>query len=268
MRETTEKLRGPQANATGASRTVIAWAQAHWQGYVAAVAAGVFLAVSGAFGTINAPLFPRTVYWITLMVTGATIGWAAAAVLQRQPRVGDSRWKLLAQVTLAVTAPMTPFVWLTTGFLFQQPYRMDALPYFFGAVLTVSLAMSAIMMQLRQPGPATIAAPVGAPSRAPFLNRLPAKLMGGALWAVEAEDHYLRVRTSRGSDLILMRLGDALKELDGIEGAQVHRSWWVAREGVAEITRDGARVTLRLKDGSDAPVSRPNVKALRDAGWF
>jgi DNA-binding LytR/AlgR family response regulator len=124
-------------------------------------------------------------------------------------------------------------------------------------------------MLANRPGPATHAPTPGAPpASVRFLERLPAKIMGGAIWAVEAEDHYLRVRTSKGSDLILMRLADAMAELDGIEGAQVHRSWWVARAGVADVKREGARVTLVLKDGAEAPVSRPNVKPLREAGWF
>ncbi|MFN4104010.1 MAG: hypothetical protein ACK4GB_06940, partial [Tepidimonas sp.] len=40
-------------------------------------------------------------------------------------------------------------------------------------------------------------APTGAsPPR--FLERLPAKLRGAELYAVEAQDHYLRLHTSRG----------------------------------------------------------------------
>jgi DNA-binding LytR/AlgR family response regulator len=100
-----------------------------------------------------------------------------------------------------------------------------------------------------------------------FLDRVPDKLKGGAIYAVQAEDHYLRIRTSKGSDLILMRLSDAIAELEGIEGAQTHR-WWVAKDGIAEVKRAEGRVALSLKDGSEAPVSRPNVRALRESGWI
>ena len=54
---------------------------------------------------------------------------------------------------------------------------------------------------------------------AKFLDRIPLKLRGGELYAVQAEDHYLRLHTSKGSDLILLRLADAVAELEGIEGA-------------------------------------------------
>jgi DNA-binding LytR/AlgR family response regulator len=85
---------------------------------------------------------------------------------------------------------------------------------------------------------------------------------------VSSEDHYLRLHTSKGSDLILMRLTDAITELEGLEGAQTHRSWWVARDAVESARRDGDNVKLMLKGGVEAPVSRPNVRALREEGWL
>jgi DNA-binding LytR/AlgR family response regulator len=42
----------------------------------------------------------------------------------------------------------------------------------------------------------------------------------------------------------------------------------VARDAVESARREGDRATLTLKGGAEAPVSRPNVKALREAGWF
>jgi hypothetical protein len=101
-----------------------------------------------------------------------------------------------------------------------------------------------------------------------FPDRLPMKLRGAAIRAVQAEDHYLRIHTDRGSDLILMRLADALEELEGLEGAQTHRSWWVAREAVRDVARGDGRATLSLDGGLTAPVSRRYARALRDAGWY
>lgn len=67
--------------------------------------------------------------------------------------------------------------------------------------------------------------------------------------------------------MILMRLADAARELAGAEGMQVHRSWWVARAAIAEATRANGRMTLRLTNGVDAPVSRTYAPKLREAGW-
>ena len=85
---------------------------------------------------------------------------------------------------------------------------------------------------------------------------------------MEAEDHYLRLHTSKGQDLILMRLSDAVAELEGIEGAQVHRSWWVARDAIADAVRGDGRATLTLKDGAEVPVSRTYARLLRERDWI
>jgi hypothetical protein len=108
------------------------------------------------------------------------------------------------------------------------------------------------------------------PSAVPvvFADRLPAKFRAGAIYAVSAEDHYLRVHTSAGETMILMRLADAIRELAALEGLQTHRSWWVARQGLADVSRGDGKVTLKLKSGVEAPVSRANLKVVREAGWL
>jgi len=71
-----------------------------------------------------------------------------------------------------------------------------------------------------------------------------------------------------GETMILMRLADAIRELTTLEGLQVHRSWWVARQGLADVSRGDGRVALKLKSGVEAPVSRANLKLVREAGWL
>ncbi len=87
--------------------------------------------------------------------------------------------------------------------------------------------------------------------------------------ALEAEDHYLRVHFSDGaSTLILMRLSDAIRELPYEIGAQTHRSWWVAKKAVGDLSKGDGRATLILTNGVSAPVSRSFYKRLNDEGWF
>ena len=135
------------------------------------------------------------------------------------------------------------------------------------AVLVISALMAAInglagprSNLTHGPGPG------GAPAR--FLERLPGRLRGGELYAVESQDHYLKLHTSRGADLILLRLSDAVAELDGLEGAQTHRSWWVARSAIAESRRRDGRAMLTLVNGLEVPVSRAYARSLREEGWF
>ena len=85
---------------------------------------------------------------------------------------------------------------------------------------------------------------------------------------MENEDHYVRAHTATGSTLLLMRLRDAVLELEEVEGARVHRGWWVARAAVAEVVRRERAVSLRLVNGLEVPVARSALPELRAAGWL
>jgi len=101
-----------------------------------------------------------------------------------------------------------------------------------------------------------------------FLERLPKKYHAAKLYAVSSEDHYVQVHTSHGTELILMRLSDVVKELSDVDGLQTHRSWWVAREGIVESVRKNGKYGLVLKSGVTAPVSRSFSKTVRDANYI
>lgn len=269
LRETTARIRERADAALGASPMAQGRGWRIWaQNLGICTAAGVFLALAGAMQTGELPLGTRLAYWVPLMTGGAVIGRALAFVVALIPRATLSRWLFGALLSLAIAVPVTFVVWAYTNALFGAGMRLVALPELFGSVLVISAAMTAIMITVNWPGRVTHAAPAANQPAVRFLERLPPKLRGAQLFAVSAEDHYLRLHTSKGSDLILMRLADAISELDGLEGAQTHRSWWVARDGVEGSRRDGDRVTLLLKSGAEAPVSRPNVRPLRIAGWF
>ncbi len=257
-------------NIVNLTQRVLAFFYAQWRSYAAAFAAGLFLALSNAFGMLAAPLHLRALYWTPLLLLGTILGIAMGARMARRPAIGENRLILWAMLSLPLACLMSIVSWRYYQFV------MDAAPgssflQFFGYAYLVSGATTAIVIGLNRPGPATHGAAAHvqtAPSQVRFLDRMPARLAGGEIYAVQADDHYLRIRTSKGSDLILMRLTDAIGELEGIEGAQTHRSWWVAKDGIDKVKRADGRVTLVLKDGTEAPVSRPNVRALRDSGWI
>lgn len=117
-----------------------------------------------------------------------------------------------------------------------------------------------------------ISAPVTPASASPaFLDKV-ARKIGMEILALKSEQHYLRVYTVLGDDLILYRLSDAIAELEAWgemgEGLQAHRSYWVAKSAVADITRDGKLATITLTNGLEIPVSRNRVKSLKMAGWI
>ncbi|MFN3747065.1 MAG: LytTR family DNA-binding domain-containing protein [Sphingorhabdus sp.] len=97
-----------------------------------------------------------------------------------------------------------------------------------------------------------------------FLSRLPDHL-GTKLLYLQMEDHYLRATTVNGTALILIRFRDALQELDNYDGLQVHRSWWVARDAVTKLSKQGRKLELLMVDGSVIPVSAAYRKQVEEA---
>jgi DNA-binding LytR/AlgR family response regulator len=237
------------------------------RGFAVSGAAGLFLALLGAFGTDEVSFGIRAAYWIGLCVAGAVVGTAVSHLIGREGRADERPWLYGALTVIGVTLPFTLVVWLVSDLTFYGRMQTGGVLTYLLPVLIVTTAMTALNFLVQRTPPETHAAPAGAPAPR-FLDRLPAKLRGGELWAVEAEDHYLRLHTSRGQDLILMRLSDAVAELEGIEGAQTHRSWWVAKAAVEDARRGDGRAILQLKGGAEAPVSRAYSKALREAGWY
>ena len=243
---------------------------------------GVILALIGPFGSADAPLAVRLVSWLLFAWVGYAvynpIGWAVEQLHRslHLPEIG-----LWIAGCLIATIPMTAIVW-AIGF-WPRPVPMptgeQALEAYInvliiGASITVLFHLIERSKQAppaaaaERPAAAARTAPLDAPAPQPaFLERLPGHL-GTDLIALEMEDHYVRAHTALGSELVLMRMRDAVAELQGIEGAQVHRSWWVARDAVEDVKREGRNLRLVLPGGIEAPVSRARVTELKQAGWF
>ncbi|QGZ96942.1 Response regulator of the LytR/AlgR family protein [Terricaulis silvestris] len=266
LRESSPSARETPASAIGEAPNAGLWAHDWVRSFTVATAAGLFLAFVGAMDSGRLPVLIRLAYWMPLMWGGTAVGHGMSWLVNRIPRARSNTWLFGALLSVVIAVPITFIVWGYSRLMFNGAPPLGPL---FGSVLVISVAMTALMILVTQPGRVTHAPPAGAAvSSVRFAERLPAKLKGAVIYAVSAEDHYLRLHTSKGSDLILMRLSDAIAELDGLEGAQTHRSWWVARDAVESARRDGDKMVLTLKGGAEAPVSRPNVKPLRDARWY
>ncbi|MEM1051233.1 MAG: LytTR family DNA-binding domain-containing protein [Pseudomonadota bacterium] len=250
---------------------------------------GLFMAIIGPFGTIEQPLAVRLISWLAFAYIGYAcyrpmeplVAWGEAAL--HLPRLG-----LWAAAALIASVPMT-FAVLSIGNL-RDPFHWPGLDialtsYFY--VFTVGGAVTLLfnILGLRSKGEnerpvaAAIAAydagsalenagptPEAAKSN-PLLDQLSPSL-GSEVIALQMEDHYVRVHTALGSELILMRLRDAMAHMSEVDGRQVHRSWWVAQLAVEDVRREGRNVRLVLPGGVEAPVARAQVAELKDAGWL
>lgn len=207
-------------------------------------AAGVVLAMLGPYETYQLPAWLRLAYWTTCLVGGGLIGSAVDAALARTlPR---ARHRVLASA-IAMTTPVTVFVFAVGMPLGIQPPTRSAFAMLLWQVFVVSLPLMTIRT-LAWRAPRTVIETVTsvetkivveAPlpeAEAIFRRRLSAKRRTARLIAVEAEDHYLRVHTDAGDELLTMRFGDALAELARADGLQIHRSWWVAADAIEGVS--------------------------------
>ena len=269
------------------------------RGLTIGLMAAAVLAFLGAMGTNVAPLPQRIAYWCAVILPGSVLGFGVQSLILALGGVGRSRWLEIAVVSLLVSIPHSFLVIVATALFFGiGVITLEMIASFWIAVLVVTVVLTTInhlaasgdraelMAENRPvPAPAPLAAAQSDPAPAdeaspappppPALPELPAllseklpqRLRGARLIAIEAEDHYLRIHTDGGSDLVLMRMSDACALIDDAAGMRVHRSWWVAKAAVEGQARAGSRVELAVKGGLMVPVSRALHGAMRDPAW-
>lgn len=236
-----------------------------------AVLLGGLLGLIGPFGSFGRlGIERRVVHWVVLVGINWGLVVGAGRLVARLP-VARS-WPPAALGVAAALAAAVPGAVATRKLVDVWGWWPDGRLLSFGEMMlyvaAIGVAVSVPMtLLLLRPVPRAEPPPLP-PSDAPaFLRRIPPRL-GRDLVALEAEDHYLRIHTRLGSDLVLMRIGDAEAELAGLEGARVHRSWWVVRAAVVLAERMGQGARLTLITGQQVPVSRSKTAELKRAGWF
>lgn len=260
------------------ARTVSSFQIRPMRGVLVATVAAILMTVTGAFGSHALGLASRLAYWLILMEAGALIGIGVTIGVRAWGGLSRRPWIEAMLVSLLIALPLTLVVLGTgMGFYGEQRVTLAQIGFLFAMVWLVTATITAVNYATGRTGqtilPETPAASAAGPLpttpiRPRLADRLAPHLRDATIHALQSEDHYLRVHTDAGSELILMRLGDAIPELAPIEGARTHRSWWVARAAILHVERKDGRAELTLPGGVIAPVSRSAYPELRDAGWF
>ena len=246
------------------------------------------LAYLGPFGTwASLAFFDRLLFWVTTV--GAN--WIIAhIVFYTTIRIFHAQgWPIWSGTVLAAflaAVPGTGAVWLTVNvFLAYRPSDLSDTVRLFSQVFVLHLIIGSLVFHLvgrallrRETKRGSEDEPVRSQERvdggsqaapeAALLARLPARSRAQLLH-LRMQDHYVEVHTTAGRELLLLRFRDALREVEGVDGLQVHRSHWVARNAVVAVERrGGGGVTLRLANGSRVPVSRSFAPVLKARGWI
>jgi hypothetical protein len=234
-----------------------------------AVVIGIAVAFLGPFDSYQSPLEHRLLTSVSYGVVGSAVMWPFMRLAMRLgARAGLPDWFTIPAGLVLVAWPVTGTSRLVSDLLPPDRPPPELLSQYFGVLAIVFPLGLAIILFDRRGGlaPSAAGGDVGA-AEPRLLARLPGRL-GRDVMALQAEDHYVRVHTALGSDLLLMRFADAVAEADGIDGLRVHRSWWVARSAVESAKGEGRRAMLTLRTGLSVPVTRESVPEIRRAGWL
>lgn len=236
----------------------------------------------GPFGTYLAEgLVERIVHWWFLLMGAYLLVRPVILVLKWLARSTDLPERAVVFWGVTVSSVPLAFVWRTVG---QKSFReLDGyaglLPFSLLCALAVmgvsQWARSTNRQWLRKPHPPPALPPRTAiegghaddsTTRLPALRSRLSNSFTGPIQALQSEDHYVRVHGEDRSELILIRLRDAISEMDGIAGEQVHRSWWIARDAIASARPTGRSWAITLKNGETVPVARDSVERLQAGG--
>ena len=234
-------------------------------------------ALWGPFGTDVIPLQQRVLEYFAIGFASFALLWPPMRLaLRLGDRAGLPELFVLIGGLTVLTFPVTLIGGEVVHLFDPKTPPMDVVRvYFMILAMVLPFGTAYLMIERRltrepaqAPDPASTSdAPLDRPSTAKLLARLGPRL-GVEVLALQGEDHYVRIHTAAGSELVLMRLADAIEELEGLPGERVHRSWWVAREAVQATRANGRRLSLTLTNGLEVPVTREAASRLRRAGWL
>ncbi len=234
-----------------------------WIGLLCVVAV---LAVSAPFDSGEEfNVWQRVIYWLGISVATFFPAMLVIGTLSRRfQSAGQSGLtaNLLAGVVSGVPVGIIVFC-INSYIAGNDDGELKDITRLIGLCTPIATAVAGLQYLLSR-GAVNPADVSGGDFAPPLLKRVNHSIRGPIL-SLQSQDHYVEVVTGLGSELILMRLADAIDEVS-TDGMQVHRSWWVARDAVAELARSDGRHELRLKDGRQVPVSRANQKTV--AAWL
>lgn len=253
----------------------------HVFSFMVTVALLVYLGPFGTWASLSVP--DRLLFWMMTVGTNWLVGYIVFSVTIREFQTrGWPVWAGLVLAGLVTALPGTSTVWLVVAlYLDYQPSDVSGLVRLYAQVFVLHLIIGSLTFHLTEktlrrreadvepspPGERAGAAP-RTTSEAALFARLSARSRAELLH-LRMQDHYVEVHTAAGSELLLLRFRDALREVANVDGLQVHRSHWVARGAVAGVERRGdGRIVLRLVNGSKVPVSRSFAPVLKTEGWI
>lgn len=242
----------------GRERFALAWK------VLLVLAVGILLGRLGPFGTFEElSSVERYGYWVGLTMLMWVQGVAVLSLIdQPLSRLASRRWVRVVFAGLLAAVP-TAFevAWAEMLLRVQRDLGFLDILAIAGDVALLSIPTLLLTHAASHSGLEDGKQTEDEGSRSLVMQMEPGRR--GPLLAVSSEDHYVRLFSDNGDQLIAMRFSDALSSLEPGDGLQVHRRWWVAADAVESATRSGDGMELRLRNGMTVPVSRSYLQQAR-----
>ena len=226
----------------------------------------IVVALSGPFGTFySQPFLWRLMYWSVILGASIPISLVVRVfwnqVIQRDPLWLED---LLTVLTMTVAFGFllnVLNVWMIGNA--NHPaidWRLTVL-----ATFIISYA-AAIIRNVFQAAAERESDQSSSQMRDRLLVRLDVP-EGVRLSKVSSDNHHVRIATDDNAEhRVLMRLRDALSEIDVEQGMCVHRSHWVATNMIEKFDTVDGKEVVRLKCGREVPVGKKDRPELVKAG--
>ncbi|MGR3321225.1 MAG: LytTR family DNA-binding domain-containing protein [Pseudooceanicola sp.] len=232
------------------------------------------LTVLGPFGTYDSLSLPRRVFFWTAMIVSLTFPMHLGMWLCiRAPQLRS--WPRPARIMLGsalAALPGTALVYVIDAAIWPPMSDLARFPRTWLQVTVLGFVIGFFHhMPLRLifglgHGRGATPSSDGDTAERNDLSRFHRRLspgLGNDIVSLSMQDHYVEVTTTRGSEMILIRLADAIDELKGTDGMRIHRSHWAAAAHMKELGRENGKLRLRLSDGRHLPVSQTYADDLR-----
>lgn len=244
--------------------------------------------VAGPFGTFEAMDFgQRAIFWGVIISVSIVMGYTMRGVAMLI--VGHGRPLLFDLVaTIGMTLVFSPIVWVfsiffsrATGVGMPSPLQLTLYVFVisFGVYvlrrLVPGIEPTTYPFLQQESGSVTFTetetetetdTDTETLAEPRLMRRLPPEVQAPVL-RLSASDHHVEVVTERGSEVLRLRLADAINEMEPVDGMRPHRSHWVSRDAVESLERENAhKFYLTLRNGDRVPVSRSYRAKLEKEG--
>lgn len=216
-------------------------------------------ALSGPFGTSETLLFStRLLYWAFISVATYCVGTFGHALAVQYSFTKTSAQHIVLAAVVGFT--ITCLISLTNYIVIPNyPTSFGMVMRITGTIFLIAAMIFAIVTYFLR------TTEQSNKTQSPLLSKLDHNKRGDIV-SLHAEDHYVRVETTQGSSLLLIRLADAIALLPPDTGLQIHRSHWIALDHVQNYSKKDGNWSITLSNDHSVPISRSYRSAAIKAG--